>query len=120
MSSSTRAAPSPADVVRQVRPGPTLAAIVLLAAPAVLGSACQDPCVTLAERICNCAETPPERAECRQERVIGQRSVLVIDEADRDLCEAKLDTCNCTAIDQNNLDACGFVPVSDAGTEGGE
>lgn len=79
---------------------------------------CQDPCVTLAERICNCQPTLNERETCRRERIATQQSVVVIDAADRALCEAKLDTCNCTALDTNDLDACGFAPASDEAESG--
>lgn len=72
-------------------------------------SACQDPCVALAERICNCEPTPGDRRNCRNERIVNRQSQVQIDEADRTFCEAKLETCECTDIDENRLDQCGFV-----------
>ena len=80
-----------------------------------LGSACQDPCVALAERICNCEPTPGDRRNCRNERIVNRQSQVQIDDADRTFCEAKLETCECTDIDENRLEQCGFVVETDAG-----
>jgi hypothetical protein len=87
-----------------------LAAVVVAAAALIVASACQDPCVTLAERICNCEATSGDRATCRTERIVNQQSSTKIEDADRAVCEKKLDTCTCAALDVNDLDACGFVP----------
>lgn len=89
-------------------------ACLCLAVAAPLAQACQDPCVTLAERICNCEKDPDARRECRTQRIVNRQSSTTIDDADRNFCEAKLDTCDCTAIDTNDLDACGFVPEADS------
>lgn len=75
-----------------------------------LGVGCQDPCVQLAQRICNCEPTTSDRRACQQERITNQQSKIEIDEADRDVCQAKLETCDCKALDENDLDKCGFVP----------
>lgn len=83
-----------------------LAFILVLGA---LSSACQDPCVILAERICNCEPTPSDRRSCRDARIVNRQSQVLIDDADRKLCEDKLETCECTDIDENRLDQCGFV-----------
>lgn len=72
-------------------------------------AACQDPCVALAERICSCEPTDRDRRSCRNDRIVNQQSKVQITDADRDLCEAKLETCSCGALDENDLDACGFV-----------
>jgi hypothetical protein len=82
----------------------------VIATAALLGSACQDPCVALAKRICNCEPTPSDRRACEQERITNQQSKIVIDDADREVCEQKLETCTCDALDENDLEACGFVP----------
>lgn len=73
---------------------------------------CQDPCVTLAERICNCEPSSAERQSCRRTRIVNQQSNVAIEEADRELCQAKLETCTCVALDENNLEACGFTPIA--------
>jgi hypothetical protein len=85
----------------------------LLAACALLGTGllgCQDPCVQLANRICNCEPTPSDRRACQQERITNQQSKIELDDADRTVCQAKLETCTCDALDENDLEACGFVP----------
>ena len=76
---------------------------------AALASACQDPCVVLAERICNCEPTPQDRRSCRAERITNRQSEVQIDDEDRAFCEAQLDTCDCADIDEDRLDQCGFV-----------
>lgn len=79
-------------------------------APALLfGAGCQDPCVVLAERICNCEPTPADRRNCRTDRIVNRQSQVQIDEADRTFCEQKLESCECTDIDENRLEQCGFV-----------
>lgn len=90
---------------------PPLAVLALaLLAPALLtASACQDPCVALAERVCNCEPTPADRQNCRTDRVVNRQSQVQISDEDRDFCQAKLDVCECTDIDENRLDQCGFV-----------
>ncbi|MBI1946059.1 MAG: hypothetical protein HYS27_10205 [Deltaproteobacteria bacterium] len=83
--------------------------LALLPVFAVATAACQDPCVVLAERICACEPTEADRRSCRNDRIVNRQSQVTIDDADRDLCEAKLATCTCGALDENDLDACGFV-----------
>jgi hypothetical protein len=78
-----------------------------------LGGGCQDPCVALAERICNCEPTPTDRRACRQERITNQQSKIEVTDADREVCTAALDTCDCRALDENDLEKCGFVPGSE-------
>lgn len=80
-----------------------------------LGTACQDPCVVLAERICNCEPTPGDRRNCRTDRIVNRQSQVQITDEDRDFCEAKLESCECTDIDENRLDQCGFVVTSEPG-----
>ena len=83
--------------------------ILLLAVVGAI-SACQDPCVTLAQRICACEKTPGERSACQLDNITNRQSSVTISNADRQVCEAKLNTCTCDKLDTNDLDACGFVP----------
>lgn len=69
--------------------------------------------MALAERICSCEPTETDRRSCRNDRIVNQQSQVQIDDADRDFCEAKLDTCTCGALDENQLDACGFVVAAE-------
>lgn len=80
---------------------------------ALLTGACQDPCVSLAERICSCEPTESDRRSCRTDRIVNQQSQVEISDADRELCEQKLETCSCGALDENDLDACGFVVAAE-------
>lgn len=96
------------------RPVVVVVVAVLGVFTALLGSGCPDPCVTLAERICNCEATAAERRACITDRVTNQQSTVDVDVDDRDFCNAKLATCSCAALDQNNLAACGFANDTDA------
>ena len=90
--------------------------VLVLAVPlaaALFCASCEDPCVTLAKRICDCELTSSERQDCRTQRIVNEQSSVKITDADRSICEAKLDTCTCDALDVNDLDACGFVPAAD-------
>jgi hypothetical protein len=84
-----------------------LAFVCLFAAACASG--CQDPCVALAERICNCEPTPSDRRSCRADRIVNRQSQVQITQDDRSFCEAQLETCDCTDIDENRLEQCGFV-----------
>jgi hypothetical protein len=79
----------------------------------VVCGGCQDPCVELAQRICNCEATVAARRACVADRITSQQGSVDVSDADRELCAAKLDTCSCAALDENDLDACGFVPADD-------
>ena len=74
---------------------------------------CTDPCVTLAERICNCEPTAADRRSCVNNRITNQQGNVVISDADRSVCTAALDTCTCAALDVNDLSACGYAPAGD-------
>src|SRR3954468_469640 len=95
--------------------------VTLLAALGLtgLGMGCQDPCVTLAERICNCEATADERRACIANRITNQQSSVEVSDADREFCQQIVDanTCTCAALDENNLAACGFAPSDDANGE---
>jgi hypothetical protein len=86
-----------------------LAAIHLL-------SACPDPCTQLAQRICNCEPTTADRRACVEERVNNQRDKIELSDADKEFCADKLETCDCRAIDENDLEKCGFVPEDGSDT----
>jgi len=94
--------------------------LVLAALTAVAASGCQDPCVTLAERICNCEATANERRACIADRITNQQGSVDVSEQDRAFCQAILDdgSCTCAALDQNDLTACGFANGDSA--DGGE
>jgi hypothetical protein len=73
-------------------------------------SSCADPCVVLAERICNCEPTFATRRACVADRITNQQGRIEVTDADREACSAALETCTCAALDQNELSACGMTP----------
>ena len=72
-------------------------------------AACQDPCEALAQRICNCKPSLVERQACVSDRISSQKGRVTITDAARSVCTAALDTCDCTALDENHVELCGFV-----------
>ncbi len=101
-------------VLRYAEPMSLLRCVVVSTFGIIVGASigCQDPCVTLAERICNCEATANERRACIADRVTNQQSSTTIDDADRDFCEQKLLECTCQALDNNDFAACGFANES--------
>ena len=93
-------------------PSATWLFALCLCTVAGFGVGCPDPCVQLAERICNCEASELERRACRTERITNQSSIES-DDDDLEFCAKKLDTCDCAALDADDLDACGFVPDGD-------
>lgn len=98
-----------AHVSERARARLTLAPLLL--ALLVGGSACDlfNPCISLAERICACEPTPSARENCRQIRIEALRNNVDITEDQLNVCQAKLETCDCDDIDENRVDQCGFV-----------
>lgn len=81
---------------------------IWLTALCFAGTGCQDPCVALAERICNCEADLSERQGCRQERIQAQQSKTPTAE-EQEVCTAALDLCTCEALRQNRVDLCGYT-----------
>lgn len=79
-----------------------------LAVACFAGMGCQDPCVALAERICNCEADLSERQGCRQERIQAQQAKTPTAE-EQEVCTAALDLCTCEALRQNRFDLCGYT-----------
>jgi len=75
-----------------------------------------DPCSELADRICDCEETPNAKLRCQQEREVqrNQREVL---EENQEACAAALQTCNCEALEQNQVDLCGMTRETQSSEE---
>lgn len=94
------------------------AAVALVVGGLLGGQGCTDPCTQLAARICNCELTETERRSCRTDRITNQSGNVTIDDADKEFCAQKLETCDCAALDADDLDACGFVnDASDGGAD---
>ena len=86
-----------------------LVVVVVSVVVAWVACGCTDPCVALQERICNCEKTSNERQACITDRITNQQPTTTVTDADRAFCSAKLDTCTCAALDENDLEQCGFA-----------
>lgn len=88
----------------------SILAAVLLTAPFVMGGSCLDPCSQLAQKICSCLPTAAEQASCNQEATIQQNARSnTLQATDRTYCTQKLSECECRALKEGNLAACGLA-----------
>jgi len=88
-----------------VRPERLLAALAV-AVTLLTSAGCADPCTALAEFICSCEPNRREQDSCLQAVRAGRSRS--IESAELAVCEARLDTCTCGALEDNNLAACGL------------
>jgi hypothetical protein len=109
-------------VLRYAERMPAVRFVVVTFLLAVVAAAlgCPDPCVTLAERICNCEATANERRACIADRITNQTTTTPISATDREFCASKLDgdgvpedACSCEKLDNNDFEACGFANESE-------
>jgi len=95
-----------------------LAAAAATASLLALGG-CKNPCLELAQQICDCQTTSSARDLCNQQ-VSDQNGRVSTTSEDEDLCSALKDQCDCHTLDtaEGKL-RCGLArpPVSDAGTQ---
>ena len=71
-----------------------------LLAGVVLAAGCKNPCRQLAESLCDCEPNTPLKEQCL--RTVQQREGQLdepITEAQRSLCLAKLETCDCRKLE---------------------
>ena len=89
-----------------MRPERLLAAIVIAVTMLTGSTGCQDACTGLAEFICSCEPNRREEDSCLQAVRAGRSRSIT--EAELAVCEARLDTCTCDTLEDNNLAACGL------------
>lgn len=82
-----------------------LTALLLIALGA---SACDGPCRSLAERICNCEFNAVERGACLRE-IDSNGNVRQPTSEEDEACMAFLDTCTCEALEREDNVACGLT-----------
>jgi hypothetical protein len=85
------------------------ATLALLAASALLALAgCSSPCRELSEKLCDCLK-PVEREECQRTAANEERRLEPTAE-DEMVCEEKLETCTCEALETDEgKRACGLA-----------
>jgi len=72
-----------------------LALFALLAAFALAG--CSNPCIKLAEKICECQTNTVDREACNQ-RASNEKAQIDLTRTDEDRCAALVDKCDCHAL----------------------
>ena len=72
------------------------------------GSSCLNPCEQLADKICSCQSSENQRLACKRETKL-QQDQRTLSNADRLGCQEFLRTCECRAIAEGRLEACGLA-----------
>ncbi len=72
----------------------------------IFSYACSEPCLDLANRICDCEPTAKRRSLCKNTFV--KNNPVSISEEDEKRCDKLLETCNCEALKEKNYSACGL------------
>ncbi len=62
-----------------------------------LAAGCGNPCRDLASKICSCLPDDGTRAACNT-RARQQESIYTVGKEDQQLCQQKLDSCDCTML----------------------
>lgn len=85
-----------------------LRAIVALGLLGFALSGCNGPCRQLADKICDCLDSPREQTSCRR-RLDQNESQLPDPLPDEDaVCESLLETCTCSAYALGLTERCGL------------
>ncbi|MGB9600200.1 MAG: hypothetical protein ACP5QK_05475 [Myxococcota bacterium] len=67
---------------------------------------CSEPCLDLANRICNCEPTANRRNTCKN--IYVKNNPVSISDDDEKRCEELLKSCDCATLDAGNFSACGL------------
>ncbi len=67
---------------------------------------CSEPCLDLANRICDCEPTASRRDLCKNTFV--RNNPVSISDDDEKRCEDLLKSCSCSSLDAGNFAACGL------------
>lgn len=60
--------------------------------------ACENKCLTLAKKVCECEGVASEVENC-QDRAESELSSIDISSEQEDFCESKIDSCSCEGLD---------------------
>jgi len=80
--------------------------LLLVAAMGFGPVACDSACTDLNKTICSCEPNETRQRACLERVSAGSKSV---DAAGLEACENLIDTCNCAALADGNLAACGLA-----------
>ncbi len=72
-----------------------------------MGSSCLNPCQQLADKICSCEATEADKQACRRQ-VQTQQANYQPTNPQRIECQQMLTQCECRALKEGNLKACGL------------
>ena len=78
----------------------------------MIGGACDNACVELSHKVCQCKPTESEQQACVQ-RVDNATEVTPVESTkDLERCEKLLDSCTCKKLADGDLEACGLARES--------
>jgi hypothetical protein len=86
-----------------------LCALALCTTALQLYTACSDPCMDLANAICDCETTARAQQTCKQ-RVTNVANQRTASQAEQDRCNTLLGSCTCDELSAGHLAACGLTP----------
>ena len=72
------------------------------------GSSCLDPCRQVADKVCSCEATEPDKQACRRQ-VEVQAAQRPPKPEQRVQCQRFMTTCECRELRAGNLAACGLA-----------
>jgi hypothetical protein len=78
---------------------------------ALIASGCDDPCLSLARTLCRCERTETEQISCIQR--VEAVAVPNPTPEEQDCCVQLLESCNCDALGDGDLAACGIAQEED-------
>ncbi len=67
---------------------------------------CSEPCLDLANKICDCEPTADRRNTCKS--IFIKNNPISISDDEQNRCESLLKTCSCSQLDAGNYSACGL------------
>jgi hypothetical protein len=92
-----------------IQGGVRILVLSLLLSGLAASAGCTDPCVALAQRICECEPSPALRQACETERIQPLQEQLEPTAEEQQRCLEALDTCTCEALAENRVEQCAFT-----------
>ena len=92
-------------------------AVLLALSSSLLLTGCKTNCRQLSEKLCDCTTSTTEKTACLQVASTKEGGAMgVVTQADEDLCQALLTSCDCRLIDTPaGKERCGIAVSADAG-----
>jgi hypothetical protein len=91
-------------------------AVLLALSSSLLLTGCKTNCRQLSEKLCDCTTSTTEKTACLQVASSKETSAGIVTQADEELCQTLLASCDCRLIDTPaGKERCGIAVSADAG-----